>query len=120
MRLYLLGIALLAASAGAQPQQIQSGSGIGANTGGSSSINIPPPPAPPSTGTSADAAGTGGTSPRTETSVGASGITPDNVGRSSGRCDTLIGEERNKCLREHASTGTTGPASTGMGSGAGR
>lgn len=47
-------------------------------------------------------------------------MTPDNAGRSSGRCDTLIGEERNKCLREQARTGTTGPASTGMGSGAGR
>jgi hypothetical protein len=29
------------------------------------------------------------------------------TGPSSGRCDTLIGDERMKCLREQASTGTT-------------
>jgi hypothetical protein len=119
MKAQLLAIALAAASAAALAQTAppQSGTGIGVNTGGSSSTNIPPPPAPPSTGTSADTAGRQGTSPRAETSVGAGGsvLTPDNVGRSSGRCDTLIGEERNKCLREQASTGTTGPTSTGMG-----
>jgi hypothetical protein len=38
---------------------------------------------------------------------------------STGRCDTLIGEERAKCLREQTSTGTAGPGSTGMGSGGG-
>lgn len=113
----LLAIALAAASA-TLAAQTNSGSGIGANTGGSSSINIPPPPpAPPSSGTSADTAGMQGTSPRGESSVGAGStvLTPDNVGRSSGRCDTLTGEERHKCLREQASTGTTGPTSTGMG-----
>ena len=121
MKLRTLGVALAVASAGAfaqsqqAPQQIQSGSGIG--TGGSASINTPPPPppAPPSTGTSGDAAGTQGTSPRTETSVGTRGLTQDNAGRSSGRCDSLIGDERAKCQRDQASTGTTGPGSTGMG-----
>lgn len=121
MKLQILGITLAMASAAAfaqsqqAPQQIQSGSGIGANTGGSASINTPPPPAPPSTGTSGDAAGTQGTSPRTETSVGTRGLTQDNAGRSSGRCDSLIGDERAKCQRDQASTGTTGPGSTGMG-----
>lgn len=101
MKLHILGIALLAASA-ASFAQTQSGSGI---------AHPRPLPQPlPSTGTSADSAGTQGTSPRTpETSVGTSStvLTPDNTGRSSGRCDTLIGEERAKCLREQASTGTT-------------
>ena len=120
MKLQILAVASLVlwAQALAQtsnPQPIQSGTGIGANTGGSASINVPPPPAPPSTGTSADAAGTQGTSPRTETSAGTGGLTPDTTGRSSGRCDSLIGEERTKCLREQASTGTTGPTSTGAG-----
>ena len=118
MKLRILGLALAAASAAAfaqAQQQIQSGSGIGANTGGSASITTPPPPAPPSTGTSGDAAGTQGTSPRTETSVGTRGLTQDNAGRSSGRCDSLIGDERAKCQRDQASTGTTGPGSTGMG-----
>ena len=124
MRIRLFAMALPAALALASASALaqsgvntQSGTGIGANTGGSSSINIPPPPAPPSSGTNADTAGSQGTSPRSETSVGGSGsvLTPDNTGRSSGRCDTLIGEERNKCLREQASTGTTGATSTGMG-----
>jgi hypothetical protein len=123
MRLHFVGIALLAVSSAlAQPTQAQtqSGSALGANTGGAASANLPPPPAPPSTGTSADFAGTRGTNPRTETSAGTSGLTPDSTGRASGRCDTLIGDERQRCLREHASTGTTGPTSTGMGSGAAR
>jgi hypothetical protein len=119
MRLHLLAIALLAASAAAWAQP-QSGSGIGANTGGSASANQPAPLPVPSTGTSADAAGAQGTSPRTEASAGTTGITQDNTVRSSGRCDTLLGEERAKCLREQASTGTTGPGSTGMSSGAPR
>ena len=120
MRLHLLGFALVVASAAAFAQHTQSGSAIGSNTGGSASANIPAPLPVPSTGTSADAAGTRGTSPRTETSAGTAGLTQDNIGRSSGRCDTLIGDERQRCLREQASTGTTGPASTGMSSGATR
>lgn len=116
MKLQILGIAFAAASAAAFAQQ--SGSNIGANTGGSASINNPAPLPVPSTGTSADAAGTRGTSPRTgETSVASPAIAG---GTSSGRCDTLLGEERAKCLREQASTGTTGPGSTGMSSGATR
>ena len=116
MKLQILGFALAVASAAAlaQPQQVQSGTGIGANTGGSASINLPPPPAPPSTGTSGDTAGTQGTSPRSETSVGTRELT-DNAGRSSGRCDSLLGDDRAKCQRDQASTGTTGPGSTGMG-----
>jgi hypothetical protein len=119
MKLHLLGIVLLTASAGSIAQT-QSGSGIGSNTGGSAAANNPPPLSAPSSGTSADTAGTQGTSPRSETSAGTSGISPDNAGRSSGRCDSFIGDERLKCLREQASTGTTGPGSTGMSSGAAR
>ena len=86
---------------------------------------------PPSTGTTADTAGTAGTTaPRTiptapETSVGTSGATPGNIvtGRSSGLCDTLTGDERDRCLREQAATGTQGGSAgaggSGMGFGAG-
>jgi hypothetical protein len=115
MKPHILGIALLAACASAFAQT-QSGSSIG----GSSILQPRPLPQPlPSTGTSADTAGAQGTAPRTpETSVGTSGIAsgplPD---RASGRCDTLLGEERAQCLREQASTGTTGAGSTGMGAG---
>jgi hypothetical protein len=95
--------------------QMQSGSGIGARG--------------PSTGTSADTAGAAGTTaPRSgssETSVGISGATaPPAPTRTSGLCDTLTGDERIRCQREQAATGTQGggPASagsTGMGTGAG-
>ncbi|HEX6265624.1 MAG TPA: hypothetical protein VFZ81_01875, partial [Burkholderiales bacterium] len=80
----------------------QSGSGIGSDPG-------------ISTGTSGDAAGTAGTTaPRssssTDTSVGASGATraAAPTGSSSGLCDALTGDERMKCLREQAATGTQG------------
>jgi hypothetical protein len=119
MKFHIVGIALLAASA-ASFAQTQSGSGIGANTGGSASVNVPAPLPLPSTGTSADTAGTQGTSPRTsEPSGGSSSVVGGSpvAGSSSGRCDPLMGDERTKCLREPASTGTTGPGSTGMGSG---
>jgi hypothetical protein len=100
--------------------QTQSGSAIGSNTGTSSSVNVQPGSIP-STGTSADTAGAASTTaPRSpETSVGTGGAVSGaaSTGTSSGRCDTLIGEERIKCLKEQASTGTTGPGSTGMGSG---
>jgi hypothetical protein len=109
-------VALLAASATACAQ---SGSNIGSNTGGSASINRPAPPAVPSTGSSADDAGIRGTSPRFgETGVASPTLAP--AARASGRCDTLAGEERAKCLREQASTGTTGPTSTGTNTGAKR
>jgi hypothetical protein len=116
VKLHVLGIALLAACAAALAQT-QSGSSIGANSPGIGG-NVQPRPLPPtlpSTGTSADSAGAQGTSPPTpETSVGTSGATaaplPD---RSSGRCDTLTGQERTQCLREQASTGTTGAGSVG-------
>ena len=113
MRPHILAIALIAAWSAAYAQT-QSGTGIGTNSGGDVQPR-PVPQTPPSTGTSASSVGAQGTSPRTpETSVGTSGATaaplPD---RSSGLCDTLIGEERTKCLREQASTGTTGPGSVG-------
>lgn len=108
--------AALLALASASFAQTQSGSSIGAG----------PTVPPPSTGTSADSAGAAGTtSPRAadseSTSVGRSGATSGaaSAGSTTGRCDTLIGEERQKCLKEQASTGTAGPGSTGMGSGAG-
>ena len=103
---------LLACSASAQ---MQSGSNIGSNPGLRS-------PGIPSTGTSADAAGSAGTTaPRSttssETSVGASGATsaPAAIERSSGLCDTLTGDERARCLREQAATGTQGGGSASAG-----
>jgi hypothetical protein len=74
--------------------------------------------AAPSTGTSADTAGAAGTTaPRSSdttsssgtTSVGTSGASSGASApiRSSGLCDTLIGDERMKCLKEQAATGTT-------------
>jgi hypothetical protein len=118
MNLRILAIALLAASA-ASYAQAPSGSAIGSNTGGSASTNVPPPL--PTTGTSGDTAGMRGTSPRgMDPGASTSAPTADAADRSSGRCDTLLGEERVKCLREQASTGTAGAGSTGMGSGATR
>lgn len=104
--------ALVAYSASAQ---MQSGSSIGSNPGFRN-------PGIPSTGTSGDAAGSSGTTaPRsitsTETSVGASGGTsgPAVTDRSSGLCNTLTGDERARCLREQAATGTQGGGSAGAG-----
>ena len=119
MKLHLLfAIALSAACAGVAAQT-QSGSSIGTNSGGVAG-NVQPrplPPSPPSTGTSTPSAGTQGTSqrtPETESSVSTSGATaPPLPDRSSGRCDTLTGQERAQCLREQASTGTAGAGSVG-------
>jgi hypothetical protein len=120
-----LTAALLLSLSPATFAQVQSGSNIGL----------------PSTGTSADTAGAAGTSPR---SVGApdvtSGAAPDGASTSVGvsgpqraigptthsfRCDDLIGEERQRCMREAAAAeaaadpGTAGPGSTGMGTAGG-
>jgi len=118
MKRHLLGIALLTAWT-AVGAQTQSGSGIGANSPGVGG-NVrerPLPPTLPSTGTSAPSAGTQGMSqrtPETESSVSTSGATaPPLPDRSSGRCDTLTGQERAQCLREQASTGTAGTGSVG-------
>lgn len=79
-------------------------------------------PGLPSTGTSGDGAGAAGTTaPRsstsTETSVGASGATSSAGSvRTSGLCDTLTGDERARCQREQAATGTQGGGSAGAGS----
>jgi len=119
MKLKLLSFAAAALVALPAVAQIQSGSGIGARG--------------PSTGTSGDTAGMAGTtaprSPSTEvpaeTSVGTSGATaPPPPTRTSGLCDTLTGDERLRCQREQAATGTqgggsAGAGSTGMGTGAG-
>ena len=108
--LFFAAIGLLSASALAQ---VQSGSGIRSSPGITA----------PSTGTSGDTAGsTGTTAPRTsaspETSVGISGaISPSTPNRSSGLCDTLTGEERLKCQREQAATGSAGAGSTGAAGG---
>jgi hypothetical protein len=118
MKIYLLGVAFMTVSA-VVGAQTQSGSSIGSNSGGSASTNVPAPLPVPSTGTTADGAATRGTSPRADdTSVSTRGL--ETSGPASGRCDTLFGEERAKCLREQASAGTTGPASTGMSTGATR
>jgi hypothetical protein len=98
-----------------------------AQTRSGSIIRSDPGMSAPSTGTSADSAGSAGTTaPRSagsaaETSVGASGAmsAPAATDRTSGLCDALTGDERMKCLREQAATGTSGSGSTGMGSGAG-
>jgi hypothetical protein len=114
MKLRLLIASLLAAS-GSVWAQTQSGSGIGPNTGGSASTNTPAPLPVPSTGTGADTAGTQGTTPRTSEPLGLGG--PIVTVPAATRCDPLTGDERARCLRE-ASTGTTGPGSTGASSGA--
>lgn len=126
--LYTAAAAAFLAFSGATFAQTQSGSSIRSDSGMSAG-------SPPSTGTSADSAGAAGTAaPRSSdtttstgtTSVGTSGAVSGAAApvRSSGLCDTLIGDERTKCLREQASTGTTGSStgttgagSTGMGSG---
>jgi hypothetical protein len=126
MKTHLLAIALLAAygAACAQTPQTQSGSSIGTESSGTGGTvqPRPVPPTLPSTGTRADSVGVQGTSPRTpeESSVSASGATaPPLPDRSSGRCDTLTGQERTQCLREQASTGTTGAGSVGGSAGGG-
>jgi hypothetical protein len=115
MRRHLFLAVLFAASASVGAQT-QSGSGIGANTGGSSAANRPAPLPAPSTGTSADMAATQGTTPRTSEPYGTIGQAGTRAGAM--RCDPLVGEDRARCLREQASTGTTGPGSTGASSGA--
>lgn len=127
--LYIATAAALLAFSAAPFAQTQSGSSIRSDSGMSGSAS-------PSTGTSADTAGAAGTTaPRSSdttassgtTSVGTSGATSGASApvRSSGLCDTLIGDERTKCLKEQAatgtsggssSTGTTGSGGTGMGS----
>jgi hypothetical protein len=114
MKRHLFLAALIASTASAWAQT-QSGSGIGSNTGGSAAANIPAPLPAPSTGTSADAAGTQGTAPRTSEPYGAD-AGPVVTRAPLTRCDPLTGEERARCLREQASTGTTGPTSTGASS----
>jgi hypothetical protein len=127
--IYTATAAALLAFSTATFAQTQSGSSIRSDSGMAGSD-------PPSTGTSADTAGSAATTaPRSSdtttstgtTSVGTSGATSGTTmdQRSSGLCDTLIGEERTKCLKAQAttgtaggaSTGTTGAGSTGMGSG---
>jgi len=123
MKLQLLGIALLAACT-AVCAQTQSGSTIGADSPGVGG-NVRPrplPPTSPSTGTSTPSAGTQGTSQRLpETSVGTSAAASGSTmgARSSGLCDTLTGEDRTKCMREQASTGTAGAGSVGGSAGGG-
>ena len=120
MKLHLLGIAFLAACT-TVCAQTQSGSNIGSNSPGVGG-NVQPRPLPP-TGTSAPSTGGQGTSqrtPETESSVSTSGATaPPLPDRSSGRCDTLTGQERAQCLREQASTGTAGAGSAGGSAGGG-
>ena len=114
MRLTTICTGVMLAVSTAAFAQTQSGSAIGSNPGTAGSVNVDRSRTAdtpiPRTGTSADSAGAGGTSPRSETSVGTSGAaasaTPTTSPSSSGRCDTLIGDERLKCQREQASTGT--------------
>lgn len=119
MKLRILGITLLAASAAACAQT-QSGSAIGSNTGGSGSVQPRPLPQPlPSTGTSADTGGEQGTGMRGAPSTYGSNdsvLGAPTARPGSGPCDSLIGDERSKCLRDQAN-GSAGAGSTGMGSG---
>ena len=115
MKLRLLGIALLAAST-AVCAQTQSGSNVGTNSPGVGG-NVQPRPSPP---TQPSTQGTSPRTPETESSVSTSGATaPPLPDRSSGRCDTLTGQERAQCLREQASTGTAGAGSVGGSAGGG-
>lgn len=123
--LYIATAAALMAFSSPTFAQTQSGSAIrsdsgmsGSASGGASGAASPGGVPAPSTGTSADTAGSAGTTaPRSSdtttssgtTSVGTSGATSGASApiRSSGLCDTLIGDERTKCLKEQAATGTT-------------
>ncbi len=113
VRLFIAAVLVASGSAWAQTQF---GSSIGPNTGGSASTNIPAPLPVPSTGTSADTAATQGTTPRTSEPLGLGG--PMVTAPAATRCDPLRGDERARCLRGEASTGTTGATSTGASSGA--
>lgn len=117
--LFAAAAAAFLAFPGATFAQSQSGSIIRSDQGISA----------PSTGTSADNAGAASTtaprssdatSPAGSTSVGTSGAASSSAPtRSSGLCDTLTGDERTKCLREQASTGTAGGTGGTGGAGAG-
>jgi len=117
MKLYLVGIALLAGFTAASAQT-QSGSSIGGNSPGVGG-NVQPRPVPPtlpSVDTRPSSTGVQGASPRApeESSVSTSGATAAPLPeRSSGLCDTLTGQERRQCQREQASTGSAGPGSAG-------
>lgn len=118
MKLKLVCTAAAALLSFAACAQTQSGSGLPPSGGG---LSTPPPLAAPSTGTSGDRAGVqGSTAPRSnasETSVGVSGAySPPAPDRTSGLCDTLTGDERIRCQREQAATGTQGSGSAGAGS----
>ena len=117
MKRRIIGIALLAACSAASAQ-VRSGSEM-------STERVPPRAAPqplPSTGTSADTANVPGTTPRSYSSVGESAATSGSgrlsSQRASGLCETLLGDELVKCLRELASTGSAGAGSTGASPGA--
>ena len=124
MKRRIIGIALLAACSAASAQ-VQSGSEIRSNSEGTS--NVPPrallPQPLPSSSTSADTANVPATTPRSYSSVGESAATNGSgrlsSQRSIGLCDTLLGDELKKCLREQTSTGSAGAGSTGMSGGTG-
>ena len=123
MKRRIIGIALLAACSAAS-SQAQSGSQIGSNTGGTGSVPPQTLSQPlPSSGTSADTANVPATTPRSYSSVGESAATNGSgrlsSQRSIGLCDTLLGDELMKCLRELTSTGSAGAGSTGMSGGTG-
>jgi hypothetical protein len=112
MRLQILCAALLAASSAFAQQ------GRDTNPPGSTATAPARSPATSEitegrTGTSASSAGTSGTtaprSPTSDTSVGTSGAVAGTASAgtttSTGRCDTLLGDERDKCLKEQAATG---------------
>ena len=108
MKLQVLCAALLAASSVFAQTSNPPPSPSAPSTSGTAIREVPP-----STGSSADAAGSGTTAPRSPTSdtssVGTTAIEGSasaGATRSTGRCDTLLGEERQKCLKEQAATGT--------------
>jgi len=108
MKLHILCAALLAASsafAQTSPSTPQ-GSNAAPSVSGTAIREVPS-----STGSSADTAGSGTTAPRSAdtSSVGTSGAVAGTASAgttsSTGRCDTLLGDERQKCLKEQAATG---------------
>ena len=112
MKLHILCAALLAASSAfaqtspGNPPASPAAPSVAPSVSGTA-IRV----VPSSTGSSADTAGSGTTAPRSPdtSSVGTSGAVAGTASAgttsSTGRCDTLLGDERQKCLKEQAATG---------------
>jgi hypothetical protein len=115
MRLQILCAALLAASSALAQTSNPPASSPAPSVRSADPRDNPRIEMPASTGDCADTACSGTTAPRSPTSdisdssVGTSGALAGTASSgsttSTGRCDTLLGEERQKCLKEQAATG---------------